>query len=107
MTNGKKYHISLEDGRNYIIQATPLKGEDGGRGLHPSNNGYTEIKMISPKGKSHPFATGVKPQYLTVQRGLGIGALHAWFVYELIKLITTLPTEKDLNELAAQVGKLA
>ncbi len=101
--SSKKYNINLKDGRSYIIQATPLKGEDGGRGLHPSNGGYTEVRMLSPKGKSHPFATGIKPKYLTVKRGLGINPQHAWFVHAIIKEITEMVEGEALNKLAASI----
>lgn len=105
MNNSKTYHVRLEDGRKYIFKATPLKGEDGGRGLHPSGNGYVEITMISPEGKSHPFAVGAKPQYLTVKRGLDINPQHAWFMHGIIQDILELPNEKVLNDLAAKIVK--
>lgn len=100
---GKQYNLKLNDGRNYIIQVTPLRGEDGERGLHPSNNGYVEVSMIAPKGESHPFAVGAKPQYLTVKRGLDINPKHAWFIHAIIQEMTELPPKEVLDELADSI----
>ncbi len=105
MENSKEYRLNLKDGREYIFKVTPLKGEDGGRGLHPSKNGYVQIAMLSPKGKAHPFAVGAKPQYLTVKRGLDINPQHGWFMHEIIREITELPRKEDLNDLAAEIVK--